>query len=221
MIASPRPRRATASERAYCELKAMLLWGDVGAGRVDIQTLADGLRLSLTPVREALTRLAAERLIHSTPGQGYAIIPPTHQALTDLYAWSDHLSRLALTKTLDHARGAPALVAPPLSLDAPNEASVQYARAVSLFLLEIARAQSNAELADKIGQANDRLFRTRRSELQLFPAAPSALSGLEELWRAGDRPGLADALAHFHGQRMERVGELADLVTAGMTPALR
>jgi DNA-binding GntR family transcriptional regulator len=60
-----------ASERAVDALRELILHGDFAAGvRLGEVELAERLGVSRTPVREALTRLAAEGLVEITPNRG-------------------------------------------------------------------------------------------------------------------------------------------------------
>jgi DNA-binding GntR family transcriptional regulator len=95
-------QRATDNERSeprtvlatpvYEALKARIMDQALEPGaRLNIDALADGLGTSQTPVREALTRLAAERLVQFTPFKGYSVMPLLDQReLADLM----HVRRL-------------------------------------------------------------------------------------------------------------------------------
>ncbi|CCG04270.1 GntR family transcriptional regulator [Blastococcus saxobsidens] len=65
------PRSTTAAERALHELRELILAGALGAGaRLGEVELAARLGVSRTPVREALSRLAAEGLVDISPNRG-------------------------------------------------------------------------------------------------------------------------------------------------------
>lgn len=64
-------RAMTSSERALCALRELILHGHFPpGGRLGEVELAERLGVSRTPVREALTRLAAEGLVEITPNRG-------------------------------------------------------------------------------------------------------------------------------------------------------
>ena len=67
----------SASERAYQRVKGDILSGVIQIGLIDIRALGDQLRMSVTPVREALARLSAERLVRLAPHQGYVVAMPS------------------------------------------------------------------------------------------------------------------------------------------------
>jgi DNA-binding GntR family transcriptional regulator len=61
----------TSAERTLAALRALILDGDLRPGtRLGEVELADRLGVSRTPVREALTRLAAEGLVEIAPNRG-------------------------------------------------------------------------------------------------------------------------------------------------------
>lgn len=77
---SPRPllERETLWDRAYVALKSDLLAGRFAPGdRVVLRQIADRLGISLTPVRDAVNRLIAEKILeHGGRGQtGGAVVP--------------------------------------------------------------------------------------------------------------------------------------------------
>jgi DNA-binding GntR family transcriptional regulator len=64
-------RSLTSAERVLQELRALILGADLAAGsRLGEVELAERLGVSRTPVREALTRLAAEGLVEIVPNRG-------------------------------------------------------------------------------------------------------------------------------------------------------
>ena len=64
-------RTVTSTERALAALRELILHGQFAAGaRLGEVELAERLGVSRTPVREALTRLAAEGLVELAPNRG-------------------------------------------------------------------------------------------------------------------------------------------------------
>jgi DNA-binding GntR family transcriptional regulator len=69
------PRTVLATP-VYEALKERIMdQGLVPGSRLNIEALADQLGTSPTPVREALARLAAERLVRFAPFKGYSVMP--------------------------------------------------------------------------------------------------------------------------------------------------
>jgi DNA-binding GntR family transcriptional regulator len=76
-LGAPRVVRSGLTEQVYSALKASIINDDFAAGeRLVIDQLAQDLKVSATPVREALARLAGEDLVSVEPYVGYTIAPP-------------------------------------------------------------------------------------------------------------------------------------------------
>jgi DNA-binding GntR family transcriptional regulator len=78
--------KTTLSEQTYEALRERILDQDLGPGtRLNIDRLTRELGVSSSPVREALVRLEAERLVNSEVYSGYSVAPaPTLAYLQDL-----------------------------------------------------------------------------------------------------------------------------------------
>lgn len=94
------------SERAYQRLKNSILSGKLSSGPLDIGSFADRMRMSTTPVREALARLAAKRLVKPYPHQGYMAEVPSPDRLAHLYELSGRLIPLSLERASRLRRSA-------------------------------------------------------------------------------------------------------------------
>lgn len=170
-----------------------------------ITDLAHDLGLSATPVREALSRLAGERLIEDRRGRGYFAPRLDVSDLVELYG----LRRLYLAEALSAEDSAD----PPAPLDAaaPSPAPAPDGQLVALFDWIVARA-GNRALFDAYRQVGERLAPAVRVEVQVFPLADE-LAGL----RAGlaDRQDLASVLDRLHEARRRRAPELMRALRAG------
>ncbi len=83
--------RLDLNDQVYDAIKARLLTREFGGGeKISLQTLADELGVSRSPVHHALTRLRTEGLVLSEP-RGYVVRPLTAQLMDEL-----HEARLAL-----------------------------------------------------------------------------------------------------------------------------
>jgi DNA-binding GntR family transcriptional regulator len=84
-LASP-PLRTTASDRAYQEIRALILTGDVAAGAaLTEEALADIVGVSRTPVREALRRLEAEHYITRSGSQRLFVANWSQDDLAEMF----------------------------------------------------------------------------------------------------------------------------------------
>lgn len=68
-------------------IRQRIIYGDYPPGtRLNIDRLAQEMKVSTTPVREALARLVADRLVAFEPNKGYRVTPPPDAAwLSDLF----------------------------------------------------------------------------------------------------------------------------------------
>jgi DNA-binding GntR family transcriptional regulator len=83
--------RLDLNDQVYEAIKARLLTREFGGGqKISLQTLADELGVSRSPVHHAMTRLTTEGLVDSEP-RGYVVRPLTADLMDEL-----HDARLAL-----------------------------------------------------------------------------------------------------------------------------
>jgi DNA-binding GntR family transcriptional regulator len=83
--------RLDLNDQVYDAIKARLLTREFGGGaKISLQTLADELGVSRSPVHHALTRLQTEGLVVNEP-RGYVVRPLTAELMDEL-----HDARLAL-----------------------------------------------------------------------------------------------------------------------------
>lgn len=190
------------SERVYDALKARLLGGDVPPGeRLEPRKLATLLASSVTPVRDALHRLAGERIVEMRTAEGFQLPLVTEPGLRDLIQWNGELLRLALRRWPVTGCGK---VEPP-----PGE---DYAvRLRTLFGL-IATRSGLAELGRQVEAASDRLTAARIAEHSVAPDAGGDLADIAALVRAGDAPSIARRIAAYHRQRMALVPAIVEAI---------
>jgi DNA-binding GntR family transcriptional regulator len=76
---------STLQERVYQELRAALFRGRFAPGEtLTIRTLAQAMGTSEMPVREALQRLTAEKVLQQIPGRSIQVTPVTHERHDEL-----------------------------------------------------------------------------------------------------------------------------------------
>ena len=77
--------RLDLNDQVYEAIKARLLTREFGGGqKISLQTLADQLGVSRSPVHHALTRLTTEGFVNSEP-RGYVVRPLTADLMDELY----------------------------------------------------------------------------------------------------------------------------------------
>ncbi len=93
--------------QAYEELRRMLVTGRLEPGMQLVnRKLADEIGMSMTPVREAVTRLASEGLVEHVPGAGAFVRRITRQELAQLYDVREALEPVATAQAAAHATPA-------------------------------------------------------------------------------------------------------------------
>jgi len=92
----------TVADGIYRRLIDLILFGEFSQGhRLILQDLAERFSVSLTPVREALQRLAADGFIESEPRKGYRVKSPTAQQVRDLWHVRAGLEVVAVESIVD------------------------------------------------------------------------------------------------------------------------
>lgn len=87
---------STLTDVAYAGLRRKLAAGELRAGqRIVNRTVARELKVSQTPLREALNRLASEGIVEYVPGAGAYVSTVSRQELLDLYDLREHIEPFA------------------------------------------------------------------------------------------------------------------------------
>ena len=163
------PGRASASsqgEVAYAALRRRIIQCELEPGeRITEAQLAAETGIGKTPVREALTRLVQEGLVHSMPGHGYEVTPITLGDVQDLFNFRLIIEPAAAQLAAGHVsatdlRSLDELCAARFSTDEEGRES-RYLQAHCLFHTSIADASGNRRLAEAVRRAleeSERLF---------------------------------------------------------------
>ncbi|MDR6624485.1 GntR family transcriptional regulator [Caulobacter segnis] len=168
-----------------------------------ITDLAHDLGLSATPVREALSRLAGERLIEDRRGRGYFAPRLDVSDVVELYG----LRRLYLAEALAES-GEAVPLSPP---EAPDPALSSCAQ-LGQFLDWIVARAGNRALFDAYRQVGERLASCVRVEPEVFPLSEE-VAGLREALLERDR--LAVALERMHDERRRHAPDVVRAMRAG------
>jgi DNA-binding GntR family transcriptional regulator len=174
-------RSLTSAERALDTLREDILRGTLPAGtRLGEVELADRLGVSRTPVREALSRLAAEGLVELVPNRGARVASWTVDELEGVFALRSLLEPQLTAIAVPHASAA--------DLDALEELAAEM-----------------VELGDRDFDGLvplNRAFHGRLVELAAAPALATALAGavhsplVARNFHAYDAASLHRSLAH-------------------------
>ena len=191
-------------ERVYRSIKAELLRGAYRPGEtIEPRTLAERHFASVTPIRDALHRLAGERLVEASPHDGFRVPLMTENGLRDLYAWQEQLALLAVR--LARSR---------------EQASLRFSgtlveRARNLFT-GLALRTGSAELEAAMAQACDRLEPVRYAEAQLLADLDDELSALERLLARQPGQDFKAQLTRYRSRRVRLVPHLMTVLHHGM-----
>lgn len=171
-----------------------------------ITELAHDLGLSATPVREALSRLAGERLIEDRRGRGYFAPRFDVSDVVELY----DLRGLYLSRALSTSAASVERAFAPAEANLPEESSVS-ASIVRRLDRIVARAGSRA-LFDAYRQVSERLAPVVRIEAEVFPVDEeyAALQIAQD-----DRAALATVLDALHETRRLHADDAVRALRAG------
>jgi DNA-binding GntR family transcriptional regulator len=97
MLSPVKKHRPNLSEIAYDEIKEMILTGELAQGdRIVLERMSEKLNLSITPIREALNKLAQDDLIRVTPRSSYEVISLSTDDIRDILDIREMLETFAL-----------------------------------------------------------------------------------------------------------------------------
>ncbi|MGW7758974.1 GntR family transcriptional regulator [Streptomyces violaceusniger] len=92
---------ATRTEEVFADIRADLLNGQLTPGqRLKLVSLADRFGVSLSVVREALTRLAEQGLVVASPQRGFSVMPLSIDDMSDLTKTRIQVESLALRQSI-------------------------------------------------------------------------------------------------------------------------
>lgn len=138
--------------------------------RIVIDQLAERLRVSSTPVREILNRLAAEDLVSIVPQMGFFMPLLTETDLRDLYSMQQIFLNWAVQKISEpySEHGMCRFRRLPLDIsnlqDDQSLSSEKLAELIGEFFLHLIRMGDNNEVTHKTNNLNDRLYQVRARE---------------------------------------------------------
>lgn len=180
------------SERVFDALKHDILSGELPPGtKLEPAALADRLNSSVTPVRDALHRLAGTLLVEMRASEGFYLPFVTEPGLRDLYAWNAELVR-TLVRAWPNRRA-------PLKADA-LPADIGRATA-AFFELFVGRAD-NREHVHQMAFANDRLARARVAERRVFDDLEAELREMAMAFDNATSAELLKRVAAYHRRRL-------------------
>lgn len=203
----------SATARAYLEIKARILDNELMPGSSHLeQDLAQSLGMSRTPVREALIRLADERLVEIRPRHGVRVLPVSVEDMRDIYELLTELEALAARRAAELGLSAAEIAALEAAVAEMDGALARddleaWSSADTRFHDLLVAASHNKRLVAAVKLCLDQVHRARRYTLGLRPK-PSASNDDHRAVVAAIRARDA-AMAHrVHHEHRARAGKL-------------
>jgi DNA-binding GntR family transcriptional regulator len=196
----------------YERIKNWLLAQALVPGQLlQIGVLADELGVSTTPVREALTRLAAERLIMSVPKRGFFARTPSEDDILGLYSVNQTILDAAVARWPEKEAVQPpgAAVASAADIPVQERSAEQLARQTEELFLQIATRSGVGEFAEIVHNMNDRLHHARLLECEIVADVFGEVGRIGELAAAQDRVQLRLAIKAYHEERMRAAAAIS------------
>ena len=187
-------------DRVYRELKERLMAAEFAPGEhLEPVALGETLNTSATPVRDALQRLAGERLVDAPLHEGFRAPAPTEPELRDLFEWTAKLVELALRQ------GSPG----PSHRDTGSrpEFAPGPESAADLVFAIVCKTGSDEHAAAMAGLL-DRLAPVRTVEHLLFEDIDEEFVELQLLLASGNAGELRRGIAAYHRRRVRAVSDL-------------
>lgn len=177
-----------------------------GGASVIVLEEAQRLRMSTTPIREALARLCGEGLVErATPG-GYVALRLDAAAARDRYAMQHHYLHIAIDPDRRPHRPAP---------PAPRRGSVAPGQAVDALFSSVVSISGSRTLWDAFSRVSGQLAVLRRCEPVLFGDLEAEAEQLYCAYNGGLDAHFAAIVARYHDRRVEAAGVLTALSAGG------
>jgi DNA-binding GntR family transcriptional regulator len=174
-------------------LRARAEDGVFAPGRpVVIAEEARRLRLSTTPVREALAWLSGYGLIERAPTGGYLAPRLDPAAVRDRFAFRLHCLTISVNGAAQDHRPERAL----------NGSQIRD-RPLAAQMLRAVKGTGNAALVDAYERVCSQLIQLAPAERRLFRDFDEEAARIAGLFEAAPGSGLRDALAAYHQRRMD------------------
>jgi DNA-binding GntR family transcriptional regulator len=186
---SRRRRTGGLTNEAYSALRELIFAGQLGPSDRLVETeLADRLKVSRTPIREALQKLCSEGLVVEAPKKGYAVAALSPEYILDHYAVREVLEGLAARFAATSATEMEIVQLGAL-LDAMERANKanridELAQHNAAFYQLIAKASRNVVLTDLLTLLQDRLRMLRDFNLRVTGRRSEALKDQRRLVNA-------------------------------------
>lgn len=192
-------------EPTYEAIKRRLMRGEwAGGSRLDSTRIAETLGVSVTPVRDSLYRLAGEKMVDFTHGEGFHVHRLTETELRDMLELNLILLLAAIATGRAHGGETSAS-----DSDDTDPAAALFA--------DVGRRSGNAELAAAIAALNDRLQVARRLDAAILGEVETEVAELSAALVGDQHPlGLArNVVLRYHERRAREAATYARRLATG------
>lgn len=214
----PTHDRGRLADRAHREIRRRILDNEYApAQQVLEQDLAADLGMSRTPVREALVRLAHERLVELVPRHGMRVVPLSLQDLRDVYEVITALELAAIERLVRMRPDSVTLAALDTALDAMDAATARgrtdaWVRADQQFHGLLLGLCGNPRLVALASTLSDQVHRARLATVRLRASLDPSNREHRAVVEAIGRGSLRDAQRHHARHRARTSREILDIL---------
>ncbi len=203
----------------YEHVKARVVAREFASGkRIQPEPLAERLSVSSTPVREALIRLAAERVIEKVPKAGFFAKELSQSELSDLYNLQSLLLDWSLRRCANDEGKRNGRKPPKTISDIREGASVSPRTAVAViedFFETISNRTGNVDVVQIVRNINDRTRFARMKDYEEFGDPEHRLPQLYEAYWEHRSDDLHESLKAYFRELIERLPELLRILKTG------
>ncbi|VFR27399.1 hypothetical protein BRI6_4590 [plant metagenome] len=197
--------KVSLSQRLYQAIKSEIRSGAFLPGQsIPAAMLARRLSVSIIPVRDALHRLAGERLVETWEQGGFHAPHMSEAKLRDLYQ-----TQLAM---LLWALDQPTMPRAASSVPESGPGGEQPLAAIEALFGHLASASGSRELVWALHNTLDRLYTVSQLKALVADDWPNEGERLLAHWRHGDLAGFRHALLAYHQHRITLVPRLIEQV---------
>ena len=170
-----KPERPSQTHRAYLELRRRILDNEMPPNAQYLERdLAADLKMSRTPVREALIRLSGEGLVEVRPRHGVRVLPVSITDMREIYELLTELETLAARKLAERGLSGENLgrldqVIAEMEAALARDDLVAWAHHDEVFHSLLAELTGNLRLSQIVGMFRDQAHRVRMQTLRLRP----------------------------------------------------
>lgn len=208
--------KSVESNGVYERVKSYVISNELSAGkRIMVEPIADRLFVSATPVREALIRLAAERMIDDVPRTGFFVKKLSESESAGLYRLQHLLLDWSISVIEDdnHVLG---ILKPPNLFDelrtVKNVQSNVVTRIQYDLFAHIAAQSGNEDVDYLVRNVSDRTYYIRKRDYEIYGDAKRQLFLLCQTYYQKDFEKLRKNLRGYFHEKMDQLPSLLKVV---------